>query len=183
MIEFCKEVVEAIKPLIQYEGDYDVRIIDKPIRDENGKIIKQNKSRLNLIPAPNDDYFLTVYINTVIDDEAYEFVSNRGFSEFLDGIGIENSYHARLVLICLHEFGHLNMALECRMNGSIKNMNSAIYINESATRTIFPTKYVTNKRHHEKNSIKYRYSFSENYADKFALIYFMKVWNQVKHLV
>lgn len=184
MIEFCKEVVEAIKPLIQYEGDYSVNIKSLPIRDEEGKTISKHRSHVHIRPSKNDDedYFVEVRLNAS-DREPTPYFMNRGFDVYLDNLGIEVNPHVVLVLSCLHEFGHVNMILECKAHGSINNYVSVIHINDNATKTIFPVEYRRTQHKEHKDSVKYRYSFDENYADKFALIHFMNVWNQVKHLV
>ncbi len=189
MIKFCTEVVDVIRPLIQHEGNYDVVIRDLPFVDDEGKTIKKRGShvRLKRIGKVEDElYSVTVYLNANVEDitsKKFAFFINRGFDIYLKNLGIELNQHTLLTLICLHEFGHVNMMMECMSNGNLTNFNSAVHVNDNATRMIFPTRYDRDRFVQHKDSLRYRYSFDENYADKFALIHFMNVWNQVKHLV
>lgn len=186
MIEFCKEVVEAIKPLIQHEGEYTVNIIDEPYYDENDKYIKKNGSHVHVkrVDKNTEKYVIDVNLNVYEEKpEVLKFVINRGFDIYLQNLGVEMTRHSLFVLTCIHEFGHVNMMLECASHGSLPNYLHIARSSQYAVRTLFPESYRKERFVEHRDSLRYRYSFDETYADSFALIHFMNVWNQVKHLV
>lgn len=184
MKEFCEEVIKLVEPKLKYQGKYEVEILDEPLLKDGEPILK-NISQIQYYNKEDGKDGIKIIINidskmnnpTVISD-----LYSRGFSDYLKGLGVEKSLYTSIVITILHEFGHLDIALEATSKGRLNSLLHMKGVSYGLIRMLYtpenePELFLKGE------CVSYKYNFYELYADNFVYIHFPYVWNQVKHLV